>query len=119
MAEHVLSFEKLLSQYPLPQFFAETFGRKSLYIPSSVERVQDIFSWDVVNDLLQRHRFEPPRFRLEQQGKLPRDLSVVTRHPRYGNRLVPQIDVSRLYAALQSGATLVIEAVDELHPPLG
>ncbi|WP_240439427.1 cupin domain-containing protein [Streptomyces europaeiscabiei] len=89
------------------------------HIPSAVPNPGDLITWDDVNTILATHRLEPPRFRLSADGEmLPAHrytAPVTTRRHTVWQRLHP----AELHARLAEGASLVIDAVDELHPPIG
>ncbi|WP_327725180.1 hypothetical protein [Streptomyces europaeiscabiei] len=89
------------------------------HIPSAVPNPGDLITWDDVNTILATHRLEPPRFRLSADGEmLPAHrytAPVTTRRHTVWQRLHP----TELHARLAEGASLVIDAVDELHPPIG
>ncbi|MGW2508447.1 cupin domain-containing protein [Streptomyces scopuliridis] len=96
-------------------FLTEAFGRTyrvSHGVPYSFAHV---FTWHDLNDILSRHRLEAPRFRLAAGGTtIPQDAyaaPTATRRNTVWQRLHP----NSLSEQLRQGATLVIDAVDELH----
>jgi ribosomal protein L16 Arg81 hydroxylase len=72
-----------------------------------------------LNEILKRHRLEPPRLRLTRDGKSVAS-STYLRHILSGRRSVPipRLLPVELTAELRRGATLVLDAVDELYEPL-
>ncbi|MCG7524603.1 cupin domain-containing protein [Streptomyces sp. OfavH-34-F] len=101
------------------EFLAQVFHRRHHHVPAVLPNPSELISWDDVNTILATHRLEPPRFRLSADGKmLPAHLytaPVTTRRHTVWQRLHP----AELHARLADGASLVIDAVDELHPSVG
>ncbi|MEV0040066.1 cupin domain-containing protein [Streptomyces sp. NPDC050804] len=101
-------------------FLTEAFGRTHRVLPGADDDLSalmgwDRLGWDDLNDLLARHRLEPPRLRLSADGEvIPQDAytaPLVTRRSTVWQRLHP----AALHDQLTNGATLVIDAIDELH----
>ncbi|MFI8405152.1 cupin domain-containing protein [Streptomyces sp. NPDC085463] len=99
-------------------FLARTFTRDFLHLPSAVTEPGSLFSYDTLNHLIATHRMEPPRMRLSADGQmLPADRyaeSVTTRRATVWRRTQP----AELHQRLAEGASLVLDAVDELHEPV-
>ncbi len=100
------------------QFLAQTLHRSHLVIPGPPADVAGLLSWDDLNSILANHRLEPPRLRLSADGEtLPahRYASAFTnRRAATWHRLQP----ADLHARLAEGASLVLDAIDEIHPPI-
>ncbi|MFD7408602.1 cupin domain-containing protein [Streptomyces sp. NPDC059866] len=101
------------------EFLAQVFHRHHRHVPAALSDPSQLICWDDVNTILATHRLEPPRFRLSADGEmLPAHrytAPVTTRRHTVWQRLHP----AELHARLAEGASLVIDAVDELHPPVG
>ncbi|MFB7896062.1 cupin domain-containing protein [Streptomyces xiamenensis] len=99
-------------------FLAQAFGHTYRYVPDAVPGAGALMTFTDLNDLLAVHRLEPPRLRLSADGEmLPQQryaTAEVTRRRTVWHRLQP----TELNARLAEGASLVIDAVDELHPPV-
>ncbi|GGW89697.1 JmjC domain-containing protein [Streptomyces noursei] len=97
------------------EFLAEAFGRNYRMVRGDAAAVADLLAWDDLNSILGRNRLEVPRLRLSKDGEmLPQDaytVPMVTRRSTVWHRLHP----SALHEQLSQGATLVIDAFDELH----
>ena len=76
-----------------------------------------LFSWSQLNDALAEHRFVPPRLRLEQNGADVTKGLFSTRPHRRGPGL-QDLDARVLNERLRHGATLIIDAVNEVSQPL-
>ncbi|GAA3056431.1 hypothetical protein GCM10020229_80230 [Kitasatospora albolonga] len=100
-------------------FLAQTLGRSYKVVRGDATSTAGLFGWDDLNAILAVHRLESPRFRLAADGaQLPTHLysrPVVTRRSTVWNQLQP----SALHQQLAQGATLVLDAVDELHQGIG
>ncbi|MFI1018152.1 cupin domain-containing protein [Streptomyces sp. NPDC020965] len=98
-------------------FLAQTLGRDHLHLPGVLDTPGCLISFDTLNDLLATHRLESPRLRLSAHGEtLPQHhytVPVTTRRATVWQRLHPR----ELHQRLTEGASLVIDAIDELHEP--
>ena len=114
------SLSDLLTPYSTEQFLQEDWGRSFQHIPGWKGKFSELFHWSHLNQILNQHRLEPPRLRLALEGKaVPSDTYIKyqssrRRHSSPIQRLLP----TQLTEHLHKGATLVLDAVDELHEPL-
>ncbi|MDT0458740.1 cupin domain-containing protein [Streptomyces sp. DSM 41527] len=96
-------------------FPAEAFGR-TYRLWSRVGDFSDLFTWDDLNQIIARHRLEPPRLRLFNDGsQIPQHCYA---HPVVSKRhtVWHRIEPANLHHQLKDGASLVLDAVDALHP---
>ncbi|MGW3119351.1 cupin domain-containing protein [Streptomyces sp. NPDC001107] len=100
------------------EFLAQVLHRRYRHVPAAIQDPDKLITWDDVNTILATHRLEPPRFRLSADGEMLSahryTAPVTTRRHTVWQRLHP----AELHARLAEGASLVIDAVDELHPPV-
>ncbi|MFD6548534.1 cupin domain-containing protein [Streptomyces sp. NPDC058398] len=102
-------------------FLAQTLHRDYRHVPRALSRAElgALVSFDVVNDIVARHRLQPPRLRLARDGDiLPEHryaTAVTTRRSTVWQRIHP----AELHQRLAEGASLVIDQVDHLHEPIG
>lgn len=100
-------------------FLAQVYGRTYRHVPGEPGRFSGFLRWNDLNALLTHHRLEPPRLRLSIDGEtLPQHsytVPVTTRRNTVWHQLRP----AELHRHLADGATLVLDAVDELHPGVG
>ncbi|MFE0187304.1 cupin domain-containing protein [Streptomyces sp. NPDC058989] len=95
-------------------FPAEAFGRTYRLWPQ-VGDFSDLFTWDDLNEIIARHRLEPPRLRLFDNGtQVPQHAYT---HPVVSKRhtVWHRIEPGNLHRRLSEGASLVLDAVDSLH----
>jgi cupin superfamily protein len=101
------------------EFLAQVLHRQYRHVPTALTNPGQLITWDDLNTILATHRLEPPRFRLSADGEmLPAHrytAPVTNRRHTVWQRLHP----AELHARLAEGASLVIDALDELHPPVG
>ncbi|GAB7183050.1 cupin domain-containing protein [Kitasatospora sp. Ki12] len=100
-------------------FLAQTLNRSYAVIPGQAADVAGLLSWDDLNAILATQRLEPPRLRLSLDGEmLPLHryaLPVTTRRSVTWHRVQP----AELHARLAEGASLVLDSIEKIHPPIG
>jgi ribosomal protein L16 Arg81 hydroxylase len=110
---------QLLRPCPVEEFLASIWGRAHLHVAGRPGRFAHLLLWAQLNMILRQHRLDFPRLRLARDGSsLP--ASAYLRHVRSGRRqsTIPRLLPQQLTTELRAGATLVLDAVDELCEPL-
>lgn len=101
------------------EFLARVFHRHYRHVSGALSTPGELMTWDDLNTILATHRMDPPRLRLSVDGEmLPQyrySAPVSTRRHTVWQRTHP----AELHERLREGASLVIDAVDELHLPVG
>jgi ribosomal protein L16 Arg81 hydroxylase len=113
------SLEKLLEPCPPEEFLHSTWGKAHRYIQGQRGKFARLLPWDQLNEILMQHRLDFPRLRLALDGKsLP--ASSYLKHTRNARQTtaIPRLLSNELTKQLRQGATLVLDAVDELFRPL-
>ena len=113
------SLSRLLEPHTAEEFLASSWGQTFRHIRGRRGRFAPLLSWERLNDILRQHRFDFPRLRLMREGKsLP--ASSYLRYTSGARRKapIPRLQPVKFAAALRAGATLVLDAVDELNEPL-
>lgn len=103
------------------EFPVQVLGRTHRVYPApdgARERFAHLLTWPALNELLSTHRLEPPRLRLVRDGNaVPVDeyceLRTYRRMPPWQ---APQPNL--LAQQLREGAMLVLDAIEEMHPPI-
>jgi hypothetical protein len=99
-------------------FLAGTLHRDYRHVPGAVADPGALLSFDVLNDLISTHRLEAPRLRLSAAGEMLPPyryaLPVTARRHTVWQRTHP----AELHQRLAEGASLVLDAIDHMHPPL-
>lgn len=108
----------LLGADAVDAFLLEYYGKRLFRQAGPHDRFQSLLSWPDLNRILEDHRLSPPRLRLARDGSsLPEDL--YTRPVTSGRGLAYSIlEPARLREQLRAGATLILDNVDQLHPPV-
>ncbi|MFA1540411.1 cupin domain-containing protein [Actinomadura monticuli] len=104
------------------RFLAQDLGRTHRVYPASSadrDRFAGLLAWAALNQLLDTHRLEPPRLRLSADGATIPASEYCQR--RTYRRMPPwEAPQPHLVAEqLRNGATLVLDAIEEMHPPIG
>ncbi|WP_149829530.1 cupin domain-containing protein [Streptomyces tailanensis] len=99
-------------------FLAQTCFRAHKVIRSNRTTIPSPLTWDHLNEIVAAHRLEPPRMRLSRAGEaVPVTAYSILRTNRRGvSWYQPQPD--EFHARLAEGASLVIDAIDQIHPPV-
>ena len=78
-----------------------------------------LMPWTALNNIMGQHRLEPPRMRLVKEGKEIESGLYCHIIEHKINRPISHIPiVHKVYAQMDQGATLVIDGVQEIYPPL-
>lgn len=112
--------EKLLKPCLSEEFLANSWGKSYRHIRGGPGKFASLLPWDELNEILMRHRLDFPRLRLMQDGKTVPTSSYLRYATSGGQRKVsiPRLRHVELTKHLRDGATLVLDAVDELCPPV-
>lgn len=107
---------EILAPHAPEEFFDSFWGVNVLHVRGGrAGRFQHFMPWPRLGEILRRHRLDFPRLRLVRDGK-PVPVASYLRHIS-GSRqraTVPRIKSAELTRHLREGATLVLDAVDEL-----
>lgn len=102
-------------------FPAQVLGRQHRHYPATAgehEAFAHLLTWPDLNRLLATQRLDSPRMRLSAGESI--DVGRYTQRRRFRrmpdwNAPVPHL----FHQQLREGATLVVDAIDEMHPPIG
>ncbi|HZI17996.1 MAG TPA: cupin domain-containing protein [Pyrinomonadaceae bacterium] len=110
---------RLLRPATTEEFLASSWGRAHLHVRGPADKFSALMPWPRLNEILRGHRLDFPRLRLARDGKaLP--FSSCVRRVQGGRRkvTVPRLLPNELTRHLREGATLVLDAVDEVQPAI-
>ena len=114
LAQSTGCLDDILSPMSSEQFLDVYFGKSFLHLPGCHGKFGRLLPWSKLNRILEQHRLAPPRLRLFQGGQpVPSD-KYFARPDRIG----PRLQAAELTNLLAAGATLIIDAVDEVHRPV-
>lgn len=110
---------KLLEPCLPDEFFASTWGKRHSHLQGWRGKFSHLLPWDQLNEILAQHRLDFPRLRLARDGKsLPASTYLKYSRNSRQRTSIPRLLSAELTKQLRDGATLVIDAVDELFRPL-
>lgn len=98
-------------------FLTEVLARDMALVDVGPERVEQLLSWDELSDILSTRPLEPPRIRLHRKGSAV-PVEDYTTTAAIAGRDATLVKPEALYAQLRDGASLVLDAIDRLHPPI-
>jgi hypothetical protein len=110
----------ILAPADAERFLASDWGQHFRHVPGVPGKFSTLLPWPVLNRILEQHRLEPPRLRLTREGRPVPAASYVSYQPnrRKKGPPIPRLNATALTRELRDGATLVLDAVDELHTPI-
>jgi len=113
------SLNELLEPCPRREFFDSRWGQAFSHVRGGAGKFARLMPWEALEEILRRHRLEYPRLRLMRDGKAVPVPSYVKHTGGAGGRpRVPRLLPADFTKHLREGATLVLDAVDELHAPV-
>ena len=95
------------------------FGQRVAHFSRRPEEVEGLFSWADLNRLLMHHRLAGNRCRLVQERTLCRRDAYTRVIPNRRGELVERLQPAGVMRLLREGATMILDAVDEMHGPIG
>lgn len=109
----------MLEPHAPAEFLDSAWGVNFLHVRGRSGRFAHMMPWARLSEILRRHRLDHPRLRLVRDGK-PVPVSSYLRHVTGARQktAVPRLKSSELTRHLREGATLVLDAVDELSEPV-
>jgi hypothetical protein len=111
--------ERILEPCRWEEFFASSWGKSYKHVKGWPGKFSGLLPWAELNEILRRHRLDFPRLRLMRDGqRVP--VSSYIRHATNARRQtsIPRLLPTGLTKHLREGATLVLDAVDELYRPI-
>ncbi|MGH3718442.1 MAG: JmjC domain-containing protein [Pseudonocardiaceae bacterium] len=99
------------------EFLATKLGNEAVLADVGEQAVADLLTWPDLDEILSTRPLSAPRLRLTQRSA---DIPVeaytrsVMSSGEQRRALVPE----KVYSQLRDGATLILEAIDRLHPPV-
>lgn len=110
--------EDLLGPLAVDDFLQRYLGKDFLYAAGAPGRFRSLFDWPEINSILRHHRLETPRLRLVQGGQAVPASSFLDHRTTRRSERIPRLRSADLTRHLREGATLILDAVDEIHEPL-
>jgi len=107
----------LIGAAQVAAFLENALGRQAWRTRLPDGQAPRLFGWPQLNAALAEHRLTPPRLRLERAGADATPGLFRSRRNRRGGSLL-DLDPAVLMERLRDGATLIVDSVNELNPPL-
>ena len=112
------SLGEILQPCPPEEFLGSSWGITYKHVHGWPGKFSHLLPWERLNEILQQHRLDYPRLRLTRDGK-NLAAEAYLRHVTGRRKVtVPRLQHAKLTQQLSAGATLVLDAVDELYEPL-
>lgn len=105
-----MTFAETLGATGVDDFLTRNWGQTFAFLPGARGRFHQLLPWTAVNDMLQKHRLEPPRLRLVRNGAF----AAKNAYLRYEGGKIPFVVPEKLSQQLRDGYTLIIDAVDDM-----
>lgn len=109
-----MTLSTLIAPHCEKSFLSEIVGRSAFYVEGAPDKYGALFSWRVLNHLLEFGGLRFPRLRLIKGDQLLPESTYL----RTGTSGYPRPVVGEVTSALGDGATLAIDSVEELHEPV-
>jgi hypothetical protein len=115
----VESLAEILEPCAPGEFLDSLWGVNVLHVRGRARRFAHMMPWTLLSEILSRHRLDFPRLRLVRDGK-PLPVAEYLLHTTSARRKtsIPKLKHAELARRLREGATLVLDAVDELSEPI-
>jgi hypothetical protein len=114
-----VSLQDVLAPMVSTEFFNQYWGQSFVHVKGRPDKFKQLFPWGVLNRILSQHRLQYPRIRLVRDGSpVPVKDFMLMAQSRHYQLEIPRVNVKPFLELLRSGATLVIDSVDELHTPV-
>lgn len=113
-AQAPVRLEHLLSPLAVDEFLKNFWGQAFKHVPGHPDKFAHLLPWHRLNEALEQHRLDFPRLRLTRDGQRLPPGSYIS-HGNSRQKRVPRLRYEKLTQELDRGATLVLDAVDELY----
>ena len=109
------AFEEILAPMSVESFLADTYGRRPRHLAGQSGRFSHLLDWAGLADILETHHLAPPRLQIVKAGKT----IAPERYLRRISEGIDRIDGGALSLLFDSGATAIINHIDNLLPAVG
>ncbi|WP_344967335.1 JmjC domain-containing protein [Salinactinospora qingdaonensis] len=96
----------------------DKLSREVVFADLGAAAVAPLLDFAALNEILSTRPLEPPRLRLHREGS-PVPVERYTETGESSGRSRRLIRPDALYAQLREGASMVLDGIDRLHPPIG
>lgn len=114
-----LTLADLVAPIEVSHFFAEIQGRRHRHFPGPAGRFAELMPWSTLATVLRQHRLDFPRLRLARDGEVVPTHTYTEPVQTRRSGTIPRLRAVPFAEQLRVGATLVLDAVEELCDPVG
>lgn len=115
----VTAIEELFAPLHQPEFLERYWSKDFLFCKQGAVTFQKLFDWKSLNKALTEHRIAYPRVRLMRSGvMIPPEEFTTRRHTIRGQEKTEFLNVPAINSHLVNGASLIVNAVEELDSSL-
>src|SRR5260221_2329994 len=114
LAPTVDVLDNLFSPISSNDFIKNYFGKSFLHVQGTKGRFKRLVPWSELNRILEKNRLEPPRLKLFQSGKPIAPDKYLATLGDMGSLL----KAAELTNLLAQGATLIVNAFEDLYEPV-
>src|SRR5260370_11776823 len=120
MDDTPLTLVDVFAPYSLGQFIHNHLGKTFRDFPGTVGKFSSLLTWQDLNQILSLHQLDSPRLRLARDGNPIAAESFISYQParRLHSSPTTRIRSTEFTHPCQQGATLILAALDNLHPPV-
>lgn len=112
-----ITFRDLLAPVTPEEFFAEYSGKRHLYVPGGVEKIDGLFGWDEFNQVVNMTTvWNAQTMKMALDGRNLAPEEFCTRGRAREGTPMPVPDWSKVGRLLGEGATIVLDLMEMLHP---
>lgn len=112
------SLEEVLKPLPVEAFFREVWGKNYLVQRGDGSKFRELLPWNEINRILGEHRLDHPRLRLAKGGDNIAPSCYTTYQISRRGVQIPRLRSTELTDLIRDGATLIVDAIDEMYTPL-
>jgi ribosomal protein L16 Arg81 hydroxylase len=113
------TFLSFFDPHPTQDFLGNFYGKTLLHLIGTKGRFHRLLPWEKLNHILSHHRLDYPRIRLSKDGQNIPSETFIRQSPARRGGTIPRLKVASLFEQLRAGATLIMDAIDEAHGPIG
>lgn len=101
------------------EFLEQDWGIEPAILLCDPERASQLLTWDALGRVLQYGGLRYPRVRLVSEGRALSESAYSRIRPGYSGETFSRLMPGPIFDALAQGATLVVDAIDELDHSIG
>jgi hypothetical protein len=107
------TFAQVISPLEVEDFLLRVWDHNFFHGEGEARRFEDLFPWRVLNDALSLQRHAPPRIKMVKAGMLLDPWTYLIKEMKSG-----RVRADEVRRHLRDGATLILNCVEEMYPPL-